>query len=137
MPYEGLAVRHAAVATKATVHGAPCIEDGFPGVAFKNTQLNAYVDPSLAAATQIVVGESFAIQFGGMHEIAAAKFPGGTLPARGTAIYITLADNSLVLAATAVASGLVQAGYSKFGRIDRLDTARSVAYVNAEARDTF
>lgn len=137
MPYEGLAVRHTAVATKATVHGAPCIEEGFPGVAFKNTQLDAYVKPGTTPATQIASSESFVIQVGGMHEIAAAKFPGAALPARGTAIYITLADNVLVFAATAVTAGLVTAGYSKYGRVDSVDTVRGVALVNAEARDTF
>ncbi len=137
MPYEGLAVRHTAIATKAVNHGNPCIENGFPGVAFKTTQLNAYVAPNSTAAQQIGIGEGFVIQIGGVHEVAAARFAGAALPALGAAVYITLADNVLVLAATAVTAGLVEAEYSKFGRVDRIDATRGVAYINAEARDTF
>lgn len=130
MPYEGLGRRHAAVATKAVNHGDPTIENGFPGVAFKQQQLGAFVDPTSTAARQIAVGESFVIQFGGVHEVAGALIPGGVAAAPvGTPIYITDADNTLVLAAGA--------GISKFGRVESVDTTRSVVHVNAEARDTF
>ena len=126
MPYNSPGLRRDATATKAVNHGDPTIEGGFPGVAFKNAQLGAYSDPTAAAATQVQVGEDFTIVLGGIVEVRAAKITGG-LPAAGTALYIDASTNMLNTTNT----------NPKFGRVDRVDSTRGVAYVNTNARDTF
>jgi hypothetical protein len=74
MPYEGLGVRHEAVATKVCQHGQIVVEDHFVGAAFKALQLTPYVDPNAKdeqgrlLGQQIAVGEEFEIQVGGEHE---------------------------------------------------------------------
>lgn len=130
MPYEGLGARHSTVATKAVTHGRPCVEDGFPGIAAKNSQLDRFVNPATAAATQVIVGESFMIQLGGIHEVRGTDIPGGIAAApKGTPIYITTATNAIVLAAGA--------GIVKYGRVTEVVAARDIVRVNADARDTF
>jgi len=54
----------------------------------------------------------------------------------GDPVYITLADNSLADAAEALTSGLVEAAYSKFGRITAIDEDTERATVNLNLRDT-
>jgi hypothetical protein len=128
MPYNGPGLRHDAVATKAVNHGDPVIEDGFPGVAFKNTQLGAYADPTSATISQIAIGETFTIQVGGIVEVAAAKITGGLGAAPlGTALYIAAATNMLNTTNT----------NPKFGRVTKVDSTRGVVLVNTNARDTF
>jgi hypothetical protein len=97
MPSNGPGLRQDSVATKAVLHGDPCVETGFPGVAFKNAQINRYVDPISTAARQVQVGESFTIMLGGTVEVKASLFPGG-LPAAvaGEPVYIRAVDNVLL-----------------------------------------
>jgi hypothetical protein len=95
MPYEGLGARHTAVATKACVHGQIVVEDRIVGTAFKVEQLDRFVRPTSAEATQIVVGEEFEIQVGGVHE---APLTGALAYAGvGDRVYIAEDDNTLTV----------------------------------------
>lgn len=137
MPYEGLGVRHKAVATKTTVHAAACIENGFPGVAFKTTQLGRFVDPSTAAATTIAIGESFEIQVGGIHEVPrTGNLATADVGAAAVAdIYIRDVDNVLGLAAQALTGAVLSAGWSKFGKVTARDATRTPQVLRVNAND--
>jgi hypothetical protein len=130
-------MRHRAVATKTTVHGAACIENGFPGVAFKNAQLGRFVDPSTAAATTVAIGEAFEIQVGGIHEVPRS----GNLAAAdvGAAavsdVYINSADNTLGLAAQGLTGAVLNAGWQKFGKVTFRDTTRTPQVLRVNAND--
>jgi hypothetical protein len=132
MPAQGPGLRHKCFATKAVDHGAVCIEQGFPGVAFKQKQLGPFADPEgtgIASPRRIAVGEEFVVQLMGIVEAPLSGAIAGA--AAGAAIYITDATNALGLAPGA--------GISKFGRITSIDTSRtpSVALINTNMRDTF
>lgn len=129
MPSQGPGRRHNATATKAVIHGDPCIEDNLPGVAFKSAGLTAFIDPTTAAATTIAVAEPFVIMLGGMQDIRAAKCPGAALPAVGAQLWILSTDNTMQAAAGT--------NRVKFGVVDSVDTVRQIAHVNTNARDTF
>jgi len=141
MPTENPGIKHTAIFTKITDHGAPCVENGFPGVAEKVAQLGSYVDPASAAARQIAVGEEGEIVYRGEVEVARA----GNLAAADvsaddavSAVYIRVADNVLGLAAQALAAGALNAGWVKFGRISERDASRNpqVLRVSLDARNT-
>lgn len=127
MPYEGLGVRHTAIATKACVHGQIVVEDGFVGTAFKVSQIDRWTRP--ADAGRIAIGEEFEIQVGGVHETAAA----GGVAAGDIArqVHITVADNRLVLARAA--------GTLPVGLVTELDTSRApdVLRINSNAWQAF
>lgn len=137
MPYEGVGLRHRAVASKVTPHGAACIENGFPGVAFKNAQLGRFVDPSTAAATQVQIGEAFEIQVGGVHEVPRT----GNLAAADVGVaavsdvYIDSATNTLGLAAQALTGAVLNAGWQKFGKVTQRDTSRTPQVLRVNAND--
>jgi hypothetical protein len=130
MPYEAPGARHeVAAGTKACVHGQIVEEEGFVGSAFKTDQPDRFVRP--ADAADIAVGENFEIQLGGIHEAPAT----GALAAAGVGddVYITVADNVLVLAATALTAGALEAPYRKVGKITEVDASRTpeVLRINA------
>lgn len=137
MPYEGVGMRHRAVATKVTVHGAACIENGFPGIAFKNAQLGQYVDPSTAAATQIAVGEGFEIQVGGVHEVPrTGNLATADVGAAAVSdVYILSTDNTLGLAAQALTGAVLTANWQKFGKVTFRDTSRTPQVLRINAND--
>lgn len=123
MPYEGLGLRHTAVATKACRHGQVVTEDGFVGTAFKVEQVDRFTRP--ADAQDIAIGEEFELQIGGVHEAPAA----GAIAALGVGdpVYITEATNALVAAAGA--------GILPVGRITEVDASRTpdVLRINSNA----
>lgn len=144
MPAEAPGSRESVIATKATTHGKAVVEYGIPGQAAKSTQaLPAY--PSVAnalAAQQIGVGEEFVIMTAGRHTFDAAltPLPGAAVAGADltrSALYIRHSDNSLVLAATALAAGVLQAGFSKFGLLIFVDTVFNRYDVNLNLRSTF
>lgn len=126
MPTQGPGARHKAVATKAVLHGDPCIEDNIPGMAFKTTPAPAYTDPTSAAMKTVQVGEEFEIEVGGMIEARTAAFVAAALPTKGAKLYIVTASNLL----SAVSTGNV-----KYGIASEIVTARGLAKVNTNARD--
>lgn len=103
MPYQAPGIRkNNAKATKAVSHGDPVVELGFPGIAFKSSQLNAFVDPSTTAARQINIGEDFVIELGGIVEVADAKIVGGIAAVNdGTPVWIRGSDNMIEPSASA------------------------------------
>ena len=127
MPYEGLGVRHTAVATKACVHGQIVEEDGFVGSAFKVDQVDRFVRPE--DAQDIAVDEEFEIQLGGVHEAQLA----GAIAAAGVGdrIWIDPVDNSLEVASAA--------GRLPVGVITEVDASRTpdVARINSNAWQAF
>jgi hypothetical protein len=133
VPYEGVGIRHTAVATKAVIHGNPTIEDGFEGIAFKVKQLGQFVDPTNVAARTIEVGETFEIQVGGIHEIVRS----GNLAAAvvGNDVYIKVSDNTMGLVAQGLTSGVLTSGWKKFGKITARDTSRSPQILRVNSND--
>jgi len=128
MPTSNPGVRHKAVATKAVVHGKPCVELGVPGIAAKNTQLTTWTAPDAVSATRVEVGENFIIMVGGEVRVLAADLPGATLSGRavGDKMYIVIADNTL----TATVGTNV-----KFGIISEILTAEGAVFINTNLRD--
>jgi hypothetical protein len=137
MPLEAPGRRYEAVATKATTHGAPAVELNHPGIAAKSQQVAPMV-PSVANAAiaqQIAISEPFIIMLAGKHEVATSLLPGGAVA--GTPLYIRASDNALVLAATALTGGVLNAGFQRFGVIDSIDTTHGRALVNLDLRSSF
>jgi hypothetical protein len=137
MPMEGPGRRYDATATKATAHNQPVVELNHPGIAAKSTQI-APAAPSVAnaiAAQQIAIGEDFVIMLDGDHTFASSFLPSGA--AAGSQLYIKASDNSLHLAVDAVTSGVLNAGFLKFGVVDYIDTTNAVVSVNLNLRSTF
>lgn len=89
-------VIHKATATKEVLHGAPCIEDHFPGLAFKTKQ-EPWAGVTSTDLQTIAVGEDFNI-VGGGKAMGVAK-PGGA--AVGDPVWINEATNALSLSDTA------------------------------------
>lgn len=122
MPMQAPGARHTVDnAVKACVHGQIVTEDGFVGSAFKVTQPDRFVRP--ADADDIAVGEDFEIQLGGIGEAPAT----GAIAALGVGddVYITIADNVLVPAATALTAGALEAAYRKVGKVTEVDLTRN------------
>lgn len=138
MPENRPGLREVVTATKATTHGAPAVEVGLAGIAHKSQQIAAMA-PSLAnaaLAVQIGVGEEFVIRLDGTAEVDTSLLPAGA--AAGDPLYIKAADNTLHLAADALAAGVLNAGFVKFGVLVEKDTS-SVARssVNLNQRSSF
>jgi hypothetical protein len=129
MPLEAPGKRYEATATKATTHGAPCVELNHAGVAAKSQQIAPMV-PSLANAAiaqQIAVGEAFIIMLAGKHEVLSSLLPAGAVA--GTQLWINPADNTL--------KNATSAGYVKYGVVDSIDTTHGRALVNLDQRGSF
>lgn len=137
MPYESPGRRYDATATKQVNHGDPSVELGHGGIAAKSAQTPPMA-PSVAnalLAQQIAVGEEFTIMLDGIHEVSTTLLPVGAVA--GSQLYIEADDNSLVLAAEATTGGVLNAGFTKFGVIDSIDTALGEALVNLTQRSSF
>lgn len=131
MPLEGPGRRFVATATKATTHGAHTVELNHAGIAAKSQQVPAMA-PSVANAALAVaigVGEEFVIMLDGVHEVATAALPAGTVV--GDQLFIRPADNTLHKA------GATAAGDVKFGLVDEIDTGLGRALVNLTQRSSF
>lgn len=120
---------HYATATKAVLHGLPCIEDGFCGVAVKQIAAPAGTGLGATAITQVGIGEKFFIITKGTvyvdNLISATK---------GAPIYIVSATNLLTLTSNSGAN-------PKFGRVEALAGERGVGTgkmrVDLDAKDSF
>lgn len=126
MPYAGPGKVHDVIATKACVHGQIVVEEKRVGRAFKNTQLGAFVDPTLAAATAIPIGETMSIITGGRMEAPRT----GALAAAvaGDTVFIKASDNSLALTNTGAT-----ATWYPVGVVDHIDTDRSPSVLRIDA----
>lgn len=137
MPAERSGQRQSLIFTKQVTHGDPCEEKNHTGIAAKSLQAQpAY--PSVAnalAAQEIMVGEEGVVMMEGTHPVSTDLLPGGA--AVGNAVYITKADNALVLEATALTAGVLEAAYAKFGLISEIDTDLDIAQINLSRRDQF
>lgn len=117
------------------MHGVICEENGFIGTAFKTAQLGRFDNPTALASTQVQVGEPFEIQLGGVHEAVRT----GNLAAAdvGTDIYIQVSNNTLCVAAQALATAgagpALNAGFKKVGKVTARDVTRTpqVLRINA------
>lgn len=120
-----------AVASKAVNHGAPCVEQGIPGIAIKQQAAPAGTGLGATAITQIAISESFIIQIKGRVYVANSRSEGGAF-AKGDPVYIIAATNLL----TAVSTSNV-----KFGRVVELAGTRGVGTgmmrVDLDLKDTF
>jgi hypothetical protein len=106
---------HYATATKAVNHGAPCIENGVPGIAIKQVAAPAGTGLGAAAITQVAIGEKVIIQEKGRVYVPNTRQEGGTF-AKGDPVYIRTADNLLTAVNTNV----------KFGRCVEIAGERGV-----------
>lgn len=119
MPYNRPGKMFYAPATKAVVHGMPCIELNIPGVAVKQTAPAFGTGPAFSspgvvntALVTVGIGENFALITKGIVEVPVT---GISSPAVGDAVYITAADNTLSKTASANV---------KYGRIVELAGVR-------------
>lgn len=137
MPSEGPGARFSCVATKASVHGNPVVEVGHAGIGAKSGQpAPAAVSVANATAAQaIAIGDDMVVMMEGLHTFASSFLPGGA--AVGNPVYIRASDNALVLAATALTAGVLNAGFWKFGLISEIDTALARVSINLSRRDSF
>ncbi len=137
MPSEGPGARFSCVATKASVHGNPVVELGHAGIVAKSAQAApaAVSVANATAAQQIGIGEEQVVMMEGLHTFGSALLPGGA--AAGNPLYIRASDNALVLAATALTAGVLNAGFWKFGLISEIDTVLARVSVNLSRRDSF
>lgn len=127
------------VFTKETLHGDPAVEQHAAGIAKKTLQMPGGVPTAAnALANQTILeDEEAAIFIDGILPVREDLLPGGA--AVGDALYITIADNVLVLAGVALTGGVLEAAFDKFGRVESLDDPSSAdhALVNLGARDSF
>jgi hypothetical protein len=102
-----------ATATKAVLHGAPCVENGVVGVAVKQkgvaSDLGLGTAPNFTAK-QIAIGEKFAIISKGIVQVPVV----GT-PAKGAPVFLTASSNALTLTGPAD-----QTATFKYGRVVEL-----------------
>jgi hypothetical protein len=127
MPDQGPGQRYSVVATKATAHGKPVVENKHPGIAAKSTQALP-ADPTTANATaaqNIAIGEEMVIMLEGIHTVLVADLPAGAVV--GDQVFIRSADNVLVNAGGA--------GIVKFGLISSIDATLGRALVNLNLKD--
>lgn len=124
-------VHYVTAATKAVLHGAPAIEDGYPGIAIKQVAAPAGTGLGDTKITTVQVGEAFIIQHKGQVLVNNSKQEGGTF-AKGDVVYIRTADNLITATST---------GNSKFGRVEAIATERGIPTgkmrVDLDSRDTF
>lgn len=128
--------RYSCLATKQVVHKMPTVEKRHPGIALKSAQVAPMV-PTMANATAaqtITVGEEMVIAMTGVWTVPTSALPGGAVV--GDGLWITIADNVLVLAAVALTAGVVEAPYIPYGVIDEIDTTAGEADINLNLRDT-
>lgn len=125
---------HYTTATKAVVHGQPCTEQGFSGIAIKKQAAAAGTGLGDAKITTVQVGEKFHIELKGEVEVTNARQEGGTF-AKGDAVYIRASDNLLTATSTS---------NIKFGRVTELagegrglPTGSTLMRVNLDAKSTF
>lgn len=91
--YDAPGVRREATATKVTPTNTPCVENNIVGWATKVAQLDRFVRPTDAEATEIAIGEHFEQFVGGTHELALSG--GLSAVAVGQRLYIDPLDNSV------------------------------------------
>ena len=138
MPYEGVAARHTVLgspAHKACKHGQIVSEDGFVGSAFKTAPIGRFVDPTSAGIQDIATTEAFDIHIGGILEAPAS----GNLAAAavGTEVFINTANNTLGVAAQAITTGSLNAGWRPVGIVDEVDATRTPAVLRINAEVAF
>jgi hypothetical protein len=116
----------------------PAVELGHGGIAAKSQQ-SAPMAPSVAnaaLAVEIAVDEEFVIMMSGLHcFVPSSVLPGGA--AAGDPLYIKAADNTIHLAADALSGGILQAGFTKWGLLDSIDTVAATCTVNLTERASF
>jgi hypothetical protein len=125
---------HYAVATKAVLHGAPCSEDGFTGVAIKQIAAPAGTGLGSTLITTVAIGEAFIIQIKG--RVYVANTGTGSPYVKGDTLYLTLATYALTKTGPQVAGTT-----HKFGRVTEVAGTRGVGTgqmrVDLDAKDTF
>jgi hypothetical protein len=106
--------------------GLPASDDGFVGIAVK--QIPKSSDVARSTLDDIEISEKYYLLITGEADVingSAQGGPGLTL-AKGTAVYINDATNALVLAATALTAGVLNAGFSKYGKVAYLAPERGL-----------
>lgn len=121
-----------------TLHnGDPVIEGNLAGVAAKSRGgAPGAVNMANAAANQVIaVGELFVVMLDGTHTLDESHLPAGAVD--GDRLYIRASDDALVLAATALTGGVLNAGFAKYGVITDIDAALDRFDVNLNERASF
>jgi hypothetical protein len=96
MPYERPGAGVYVTATKATPHNGPATENGLVGIAVKQKTISWTAAFSEHQTPTIAIGEQFHIRTKGIRQVSTAgQGPGFSAAAKGTAVYIRPADNSL------------------------------------------
>lgn len=100
MPYSRPGyMKYVAAATKTTVHGDPCVETNFVGVAVKQRKPSSSAAAGVAGQKTIAIGEPFAIIAKGIVQVPNTG--SGVAAANvGDPIYIIAASNLLTTTST-------------------------------------
>ena len=104
-------------ATKAVKHGAPAVENNLSGAAVKQRAKSWSSGYDATTYARIEVGEAFHIRTKGIHQFDIGTGTPGVLlaaAAKGAAVWIKAADNTLLLAADS------DPGDLPFGRVVEL-----------------
>lgn len=105
MPYERPGERYyPTAATKAVLHGNPCVEENVAGVAIKQVAAPFGTGLGSTLISTVQVGEKFVIDTQGIVEVPNT---GIAAAAKGAVVYIATATNALSLASGA---GLLRYG---------------------------
>lgn len=118
-------------------HNDPVIENNLAGVAAKSRPGAAgAVTAANAAANQVIAdGETFVVMLDGNHTLDDSHLPAGAV--EGSRLYIEAATDALVLEATALTGGVLEAGYAKFGVVTDIDATLDRFDVNLNERASF
>lgn len=135
--YERPGRAYYATATKAVFHNAPVTENGMVGAAFKQ-QAKGWASGLDANYARIEIGEKFQIRTKGIHEFSTASGAPGVLlagAAKGTAVYIKPADNTLTIEPGAASTDI------PFGRVveipgDNRGVATGKIRIDLDQKDT-
>jgi hypothetical protein len=132
MPYSRPGyMKYVAAATKAVVHGDPCVELNFVGVAVKQKKPSSGAASGTAAQKTVAIGEPFAIIAKGVVQVPNTG--AGVAAANvGDPIYIIPASNLLTTTAS---------GNTKFGRLNEKAGSRGTptgkCRVDLDDKDSF
>lgn len=139
MPYSGPGQRFTLIAARNVQHGKPAVASGHAGIAFKVEQLGPFVDPALAAATQIDAAEAMELDTHGVHEVTReGNLATADVGAAAVSdIYIQETTDTLGLAAQALTGAVLNANWRKFGKVVERDASRTpqVLRVDLDAKE--
>ena len=125
MAYTGPGERVQRTAVRVFTSNSPVVVNGVPGWGAKVAQLDRFVNPASAAATQVQIGEAFTHFVVGVHELPAAGLVAGAVV--GSKIWIDPDDDVVKLTPAA--------GDLPLGVVDEIDASRTPAVLRVNMNE--